>query len=34
MIPMWYIDQSGFLFDQKLIQKSGLVVFSAIETDR
>ena len=30
---MWYIDQSGFLFDRNAIQKSGLIVFSAIQTD-
>ena len=28
-----YIDKIGFLFDQKLIRKNGLTVFSAIQTD-
>ena len=30
---MCYIDQSGFLFDQKPIPKIGLIVLSAIQMD-
>ena len=33
MILIGYIDANSFLFDYKPIQKSGLIVFSAIETD-
>ena len=33
MILIGYIDANSFLFDYKSIQKSGLIVFSAIEKD-
>ena len=33
MILIGYIDANSFLFDYKLIEKSGLIVFSAIERD-
>ena len=33
MILIWKTDGNSFLFDYKLIQESGFLVHSAIETD-